>query len=207
MSKFGKILVILLLICAVVFGTVFFIKYREEEHIKEVKAAWHVEIVNEYLTLRKEADQNSSSLGKVNKGEVFKVIEYENRNGNFWYHIEYDKNKTAWVGNPIGKNYLKDVNNKDDIKAPTIRFFESVYYVDSIEDINYEHLEVIDDKPGVEVTHKVYHEVDELNNKDQYWILYIATDKVGKTTKKVQKIEFNKKPSEDMVLDFSELER
>lgn len=207
MNKFGKILVILLFLCAIIFGTIFFLKYKEEERIKEVKTLWHVEIVNEYLTLRKEADQNSSSLGKVNKGEVFKVIEYENRNGNFWYHIEYDKNKTAWVGNPIGKNYLKDVNNKDDIKAPTIRFFESVYYVDSIEDINYEHLEVTDDKPGVKVTHKVYHEVDELNNKDQYWILYIATDKVGKTAQKVQKIEFNKKPSEDMVLDFSELER
>lgn len=207
MSKIGKILVILLVIGALVLSGYGYFKFKEKEHIKEVKAGWHVEIVNDYLTLRKDPNQNSSPLGKVNKGEVFSVIKYENHNGNFWYHIEYDKNKTAWVGNPIGKDYLKDVNNKDDIKAPTIKFFETVYYVDSIDDINYEHLEVKDDKPGVTVSHEVYHEVDELNNKDQYWIQYIATDKVGKVAKKVQKIEFNKRPSEDMVLDFSELER
>ena len=40
-----------------------------------------------------------------------------------------------------------------------------------------------------------------------YWIQYTATDAVGKVTKKVQKIEFNKKPSEDQVLDFKDLDR
>ena len=53
------------------------------------------------------------------------------------------------------------------------------------------------------MTHKVYHELDESQNKDQYWILYIATDAVGKVTKRVQKIEFNKNPLESEVLDFS----
>lgn len=207
MKKIKKIFMILLVIVLLVVGTIFFLKYQEEERIKEVEAGWHVKITNEYLTLRKEPNQNSSPLGKVNKGEVYKVDDYENHNGNFWYHIEYENNKWAWVGNPLGKDYLEDINNEDDIKSPTIRFYEAVYYVDTIEDINYEHLDVSDDKPGVEVVHKVYHEVDELNNKDQYWIQYIATDAVGKTTKKVQKIEFNKRPNEDKVLDFSELER
>ena len=103
--------------------------------------------------------------------------------------------------------YLNDYNNPEDIAYPTLKFFESTYYVDSIEDINYDHLEVEDDKPGVEVEHKVYHEVDASNGKDQYWILYTATDAVGKSVSKVQKIEFNERPSEDQVYAFSELKR
>lgn len=177
----------------------------EDARIKKIKEGWHIEVVNEYIKIRKEPDQTSSELGEVKKGEVYKVDDYENHNGNFWYHVEYEKGKWGWVANPIGKDYLNDTNNEDDIKAPTIKFNDAVYYVDSIEDINYDHLEVTDDKPGVVVTHKVYHEVNEEQNKDQYWILYIATDAVGKTTKKVQKIEFNKKPDESQVEDFVKL--
>ena len=177
----------------------------EDARIKKIKEGWHIEVVNDYIKVRKEPDRNSSELGEVKKGEVYKVDDYENHNGNFWYHVEYEKGKWGWVANPLGKDYLNDTNNEDDIKAPTIKFNDAVYYVDSIEDINYDHLEVTDDKPGVVVTHKVYHEVNEEQNKDQYWILYIATDAVGKITKKVQKIEFNKRPDESQVEDFVKL--
>lgn len=177
----------------------------EAKRIEEIKKGWHVEIINEYINVRKDADRNSSILAEVKQGEVYKTDEYINNNGNFWYHIEYEKNKWGWVANPIGKEYLKDNNNEDDIKSPTIRFEDAVYYANSIDEISYDHLEVTDDKPGVTITHKVYHEVNLEENKDQYWILYIATDKVGKVTKKVQKIEFNIRPDEEDVLDFINL--
>ena len=67
-----------------------------------------------------------------------------------------------------------------------------------------------DDRPGAEVTHQVYHETGvDINGNiiDQYWIQYTVTDKEGKSSSKVQKIEFNKRPSEDKVLDFKDLER
>lgn len=205
MKKLKIIFGILITIVVGFFAVKLILGVVEDARIKKIKEGWHIEVVNEYIKIRKEPDQNSSELGEVKKGEVYKVDDYENHNGNFWYHVEYEKGKWGWVANPLGKDYLNDTNNEDDIKAPTIKFNDAVYYVDSIEDINYEHLEVTDDKPGVVVTHKVYHEVNEEQNKDQYWILYIATDAVGKTTKKVQKIEFNKKPDESQVEDFVKL--
>ena len=205
MKKLKIIFGILITIVVGFFAVKLILGVVEDARIKKIKEGWHIEVVNEYIKIRKEPDQNSSELGEVKKGEVYKVDDYENHNGNFWYHVEYEKGKWGWVANPVGKDYLNDTNNEDDIKAPTIKFNDAVYYVDSIEDINYDHLEVTDDKPGVVVTHKVYHEVNEEQNKDQYWILYIATDAVGKTTKKVQKIEFNKKPDESQVEDFVKL--
>lgn len=205
MKKLKIIFGILITIVVGFFVVKFVLGVMEDARIKKIKEGWHIEVVNDYIKVRKEPDRNSSELGEVKKGEVYKVDDYENHNGNFWYHVEYEKGKWGWVANPVGKDYLNDTNNEDDIKAPTIKFNDAVYYVDSIDDINYDHLEVTDDKPGVTVTHKVYHEVNEEQNKDQYWILYIATDAVGKTTKKVQKIEFNKKPDESQVEDFTKL--
>lgn len=205
MKKLKIIFGILITIVVGFFVVKFVLGVMEDARIKKIKEGWHIEVVNDYIKVRKEPDRNSSELGEVKKGEVYKVDDYENHNGNFWYHVEYEKGKWGWVANPIGKDYLNDTNNEDDIKAPTIKFNDAVYYVDSIDDINYDHLEVTDDKPGVTVTHKVYHEVNEEQNKDQYWILYTATDAVGKTTKKVQKIEFNKKPDESQVEDFTKL--
>ena len=205
MKKLKIIFGILITIVVGFFAVKFILGVMEDARIKKIKEGWHIEIVNDYIKVRKEPDRNSSELSEVKKGKVYKVDDYENHNGNFWYHVEYEKGKWGWVANPVGKDYLNDTNNKDDIKAPTIKFNDAVYYVDSIDDINYDHLDVTDDKPGVVVTHKVYHEVNEEQNKDQYWILYIATDAVGKTTKRVQKIEFNKKPDESQVEDFTKL--
>lgn len=203
MKKLKIIFGILIAIVGGFFAVKFVLRIMQDNRIKQIKNGWHIEVVNDYIKVRKEPDRNSSELGEVEKGGVYKVDDYENLSGNFWYHVEYEKGKWGWVANPVGKDYLNDTNNDDDIKSPTIKFSEQVYYVDSIDDITYDHLEVTDDKPGVTVTHKVYHELDESQNKDQYWILYIATDAVGKVTKRVQKIEFNKKPLESEVLDFS----
>ncbi len=205
MKKMKIIVCFFALIVIGVLGYFLFQKYMESSRNEKIKEGWHIEVVNEYIKVRQEPDQNSAPLGEVTKGNVYKVDDYENHNGNFWYHVEYEKDKWGWVANPLGKDYLTDTNNEDDIKAPTIKFNEDTYFVNSIDDITYDHLTVTDDKPGVTVESKVYHEVDEAQNKDQYWILYIATDTVGKQAKKVQRIEFNKKPSESEVIDFSKL--
>ncbi len=206
-----KKLLIIILILAVIgggFGAYYFFSGRaNERNIEEIKKGWHVEIENDYINIRKEASATSDILGEVKKGEVYKVIEVEPVGNTYWYKIEYEKDKYGWIFNSNSSDYLEDVNNPEDIASPTLKFFESVYYVNSIDEITYDHLEVEDDKPGVTVTHQVYHEVNTETGKDQYWIKYTATDAVGKSVSKVQKIEFNERPSEDQVLDFSELER
>ena len=208
MKKLKIIFGILIFIVIGFFAVKFILGFIEDARIKKIKEGWYIEVKIEAVKIRKEADRNSAILKEAKKGEVYKVDDYENNKGNYWYHIEYEKDKWGWIANPLGDEYLNDENNPDDIKAPTIKYKEDdgykAYYVDSINDINYDHLIVTDDKPGVKITHKVYHEVDETEGKDQYWIQYIATDAVGKTKKAVQKIVFNKeRPDESEVYDFN----
>ena len=205
-----KLLIIVLLLAIVGggFGAYYFFSGKANERdIEEIKKGWHVEIENDYINIRKEASATADILGEVKKGEVYKVVEVETVGNTYWYKIEYEKDKYGWIFNSNSSDYLEDNNNPEDIAAPTLKFFNTVYYVDSIDDINYDHLEVEDDKPGVTVTHKVFHEVNAETGKDQYWIQYTATDAVGKSVSKVQKIEFNERPSEEDVYDFAELEK
>ena len=202
------IIIVILAIVAGGFGAYYYFSgMANERNIEEIKKGWHIEVENDYINIRKEASASSDILGEVKKGEVYKVIEVETVGNTYWYKIEYEKDKYGWIFNSRSSDYLEDVNNPEDIAAPTLKFYENVYYVNSIDEITYDHLDVEDDKPGVTVTHQVYHEVNADTGKDQYWIKYTATDAVGKSVSKVQKIEFNERPSEEEVLNFAELER
>lgn len=181
-------------------------KELEEKRIAEIKEGWHVEIINDYLNVREKADNFSNLIMKVNKGEVYKVIEYQESDGPYhWYKIEIDSNTEGYLANPksiSSKKYLNDINNPNDIANPRLSFQENVYYASSIGNINYKHLTLWDDKEGYVVTHKVYHEVDQTKNINQYWIKYTITDAVGKSSSKTQQIVFEKNPNENEVLDF-----
>lgn len=207
MKKFIIILIMFIFVAGG-FGAYYFIfDGNKRLNNEEIKNGWHIEVENEYINIRSEASATSDILGQVKKDEIYRVIEVNPVGDTYWYKIEYEKDKYGWIFNSNESNYLKDINNPNDIAAPSIKFFEQVYYVDSINDINYDHLEVEDDKPGVTVSHKVYHEINADSGKDQYWILYTAVDAVGKSVSKLQKIEFNNRPSEEEVYDFSQLER
>ena len=181
---------------------------KEKERIAEIKKGWHVEIIyDEPVNVRKEADSYAAVLGQVEKGEVFKALEVVQRSDSAfnWYKIEYKSGMTAFIANPKSikaDKFLKDVNNEEDLFVPVISYDKSVYVVDSIDKINYNHLTLWDDKEGFSVTHKVCHEVKESSGINQYWILYTITDKVGKSSSKLQKIEFRIKPEESKVVDF-----
>ena len=215
MKKFLIILLIILSLVGGFFGFLFVKKIIHEKRIAEIKKGWYVEVTASEVKIRRKPTIESDILDYAHEGDVYQAVDLEVISGNLWYKIEYDKGKYGWIANPRSANpkkqskyeALKDGNNPNDIAKPKIRFFDSVYYVNSIDEITYDHLEVTDDKEGVVVTHKIYHEVDETEGKDQYWIQYIATDASGKTTKKVQKVVFNVRPDESKVLDFSTLER
>ncbi len=202
------IVILILLLAAGGFGAYYYFSGKANERdIEEIKKGWHIEVESDYINIRKEASATADILGEVKKGEVYKVVDVETVGNTYWYKIEYEKDKYGWIFNSSSSDYLDDVNNPEDIAAPTLKFYESIYYVNSIDEITYDHLDVEDDKPGVTITHKVYHEVNSETGKDQYWIQYTATDAVGKSVSKVQKIEFNERPSEEEVLDFAQLER
>ncbi|MBE6155539.1 MAG: SH3 domain-containing protein [Firmicutes bacterium] len=176
---------------------------QEEKRIEEVKKGWHVEILTEYINVREKADRYSRTMSKVNKGEVYGVIKNDLSDPNlYWYQIEFKDGSTGWIANNTSGTYLKDNNNPNDVAIPIIKFDNEEYHVVSIDDINYDHLKVWDDRDDYKITHIVYHEVNKAKKIDQYWIKYTITDKSGKHSSKTQRIIFEITPDEEDVTDF-----
>jgi len=205
-----KNVLICLTILFLIFGGVggyFYIKnIKEEQRIEEIKKGWYVEITSEYINVRDDAHANANALGKVLEGEVYEVLDMNfDNNSYYWYKIDYKGNE-AWIASKRKSPYLKDYNNPTDIAVPVIKYYEDVYNVVSIDEINYKHLEVVEDRDEYEITHVIYHEVVPSKHIDQYWIEYTITDAAGKSSSKLQKIEFEEEPNEEDVIDFAEYE-
>lgn len=186
---------------------------KENERVKEVKKGWYVEVVYKYVNVREKSESHSKKIGQVKKGEVYKVLEYYGDSSSYhWYKIELKDGKTGWIANTKSaksEQYLKDVGNPEDIATPRITFEEYSVKFESIDDINYDHLTLWDDKDDYTVSHVVYHEYEDCSGgemdcelKDQYWIRYTITDASGKSSSKTQKIEFENRPASSEVKDF-----
>lgn len=207
MKNFLICLFVLFLIFGGVGGYFVIKNIREKARIEEIKKGWYVEITTEYINVRDNAHTNANELGKVYAGEVYEVLDMNFDNtAYYWYKIDYKGNE-AWIASRRKKPFLKDYNNPTDIATPVIKFYDDVYRVVNINEINYKHLEVVEDRNEYEITHKIYHEVVPSKQIDQYWIEYTITDAAGKSSSKLQKIEFEEKPDEKDVLNFADLER
>lgn len=183
-------------------------KKQEEKRIAEVKKGWHVEIITDYINVREKPDRYSYSPSTVEKGDVYEVIEVDLNDPNlYWYLIEFKDGSTGWIANNTSGTYLIDNNNPNDVAIPIIKYDDDEYHVVSINDINYDHLRVWDDKDDYKITHIVYHEVDKAKKIDQYWIKYTITDGSGKYSSKLQKIIFENTPDESEVTDFALFKR
>ncbi len=203
-----RLLQCLLLLGVIGIGVFLFFLFRNknsEKKLEEIKKGWYIEIIYDSpINVRKEANANSAPLGVVKKGEIYKVldIDLESSNTYFWYKIDFN-GEEGWVASGRKRHWVNDYNNPTDIMTPEITFESNTYNVRSIDDINYKHLTVIEDKPNPKITHVIYHEKD----KDQYWILYTITDAAGKSSSKMQRIIFEIKPDEDRVLDFKDYKK
>ena len=212
--KKGKIFLIIVFVIALgVGGYILYQKKADENRIAEIKKGWYIEVANDYINVRDEATTLSDRLGKIKKGEVYKVLDLVNKKKDkecYWYHIELKNKKLGYVCNPKGETnhgkYLIDYNNPKDLYTPTISYKEEVYKVESIDKIKYDHLTLWDDHDGYEVTHTVYHEKGKCDAKsdgiEKYWIKYTITDAEGKKASTTQKIEFTEKPEESKVKNF-----
>jgi uncharacterized protein YgiM (DUF1202 family) len=199
-----KVLIIAtLIICA---G--FFAKSKIDAHFQEEELikGWYIEITNSYINIRKEPNAYSSLLGEAKKGDKYKVLKVNLDNLKyFWYYVQIDSKHKGWIASERKNMYLKDNNNPTDIAYPVLKFSDDTYYVSSIDDINYKHLEITDDKKDFKVTHKVYKETKE--DMYQYWIVYKVVDGAGHTVSKTQKIIFENEPKDSEVYDFNTLEK
>ena len=207
-KKIGKIFILIFIILLIGGAGLFtYNKISEHNRIKNIKKGWYVEIKSDFINLRSDCNASSKKIGEVKKGEIYKVLDVNLETpGYFFFEIQVNKKTIGWIASSIteikGKPYAKYYNNTIDIKTPTLKYFEEEYNVYSIDKINYNHLTVEDDSEDYTITHEVYHELDPVNDKDQYWIKYTVTDKTGKHSSKVQKINFDIRPNEDQVKAF-----
>ena len=160
MKKVGICLLLILLIAGGVGGYFYIKDMKEKERIEEIKKGWYVEITyDDPINVRTEPSTNGKELGKVEKGEVYKVLDVNmNSSAYYWYKIEYG-DTVGWIASGKKIHWVKDVNNPNDIAVPVIKYYEDVYNVVSIDDINYKHLEIVEDTDDYNITHVVYHEV------------------------------------------------
>jgi len=208
MKNFVICVILLMLLAGGVGGYIFIKNYKEEKRIEKIKEGWYIEVIyDKPINVRTLPNAKSESLGTVKKGEIYKVIDVNLESSTyFWYKIEYGKEE-GWVASGRKIHWVNDINDPVDIAVPEIKFNDNVYRVVSIDDINYKHLEVIEDTANYKITHVVYHEVDPTQFIDQYWILYTITDGAGKSSSKMQKIEFEELPDESQVKDFFEYKK
>lgn len=208
MKKFSVFIIIILLIGGGIGGYFLIKNIKEKERIAEIKNGWYIEITyDDPIKVRTIPSTSGKIWGEVKKGEIYQVLDINLESKTYyWYKIDFNGHE-GWVASGRKKHWVNDVNNPTDIAVPQIIFRDDVYRIATINDINYKHLEVIEDTDKYEITHKVYHEVDYSRNIDQYWIRYTITDGVGKSSSKVQKIEFGTNPDESLVEDFANLDR
>ncbi len=160
---------------------------------------WHILVLNEYLNVRQTPSVDSTQIDTIYKDEKYRAVEVNTEDDKYyWYKIELDNGKVGWTANTKDELYLTDYNNPHDIKTPEIKFFTPELSVNTIDDITYDHLEVIDDSDDYTINHVVLHEA----TKNQYWIRYTVEDKGGNKIEKTQRILFKTNPSADLVQPF-----
>ena len=205
-----KKLIILIVFLAATYGG-----YVVVSNILENKNAWKVQIINEYVNVRETPSATANNLGTIYLSEEYKVLEiYEKDKKFIWYKIEYKDENSAWIASSREVPYVKEINNPNkvkqedyviDYKRPVIKFLEEVVIFRNINNINYDHLEIIEDSEYT-ITHEVYFEEKPIDKKEsQYWIKYTVIDANDNKDTKIQRIEFNENPSIDEVLLFENI--
>lgn len=218
--KFKKIIIIGLIATILIISLIIFIKKRNNNNLAD---QWHIIIKNDYINVRegnteKNEDDDkrwTKNLGRVTKGEKYRILELDTTTSNkyVWYKINYKK-MLGWIASDRYNPFVEEVNNpklkanKDyiiDYAPPIIKFFDEVLHVTDIDNITLSKVEVIESSK-YDLTYKIYIEKKPREGDGpQYWIKYTAIDANGLTSSKRQKITFDNPPTNDQVLDFSNI--
>lgn len=212
------IIIFFILAILIIAGFVGFV-YVNEKDKNQIK--WKVEITKEYINVRDAADTSSTVIGKAYQGNIYPVLSVNlDHHAYVWYEIEYRKGQSGWIASERNFPYVKEYNNPNfkenkeennstveetyeiDYVNPIVKYYESEYYTHDINTINYDHLEIEEDSK-YEITNKVY--VEDCKSYRNFWIQYIVVDEFGNTTKKVQKIVFEKEPNTKDLPSLSEI--
>lgn len=110
-----------------------------------------VEIINDYINIRSQATTNSDVLGKVQKGEIYTVLETDK----FWLKIQTSNNITGWIISAYEeKPYVSYLETNGSIpqEQETLDKIAAGEYLD-IDKIKYSSIDWISDVPLSEIKH------------------------------------------------------
>lgn len=110
-----------------------------------------VEIINDYINIRSQATTSSEVIGKVQKGEIYTVLETDK----FWLKIQTSNNITGWIISAYEeKPYVSYLETNGSIpqEQETLDKVAAGEYLD-IDKIKYSSIDWISDVPLSEIKH------------------------------------------------------
>ena len=80
------------------------------ETIIQANSDFQIEIINDYINIRKNANIESDIIGEVNKGDIYNVLDIIGGENYIWYKIDY-KGQIGYIASSREKPYIKELYN------------------------------------------------------------------------------------------------
>lgn len=83
-----------------------------KETIIQANSDFQIEVTNNFINIRKDANTESEILGEVNKGDIYNVLDIIGGTNYIWYKIDY-KGNIGYIASSREEPYIKELyNNK-----------------------------------------------------------------------------------------------
>lgn len=130
MNKKKIILIVILFVIALVLGGLLVNKKLNSNNKEEIVQSnardenlEQLEVTNDTINIRMEADTKSEKVGKVSKGEIYTILETKEDNYYTWYKIKTSNDIEGFIAGKYKpeegqvEEYIKLLDKKDNLEA------------------------------------------------------------------------------------------
>lgn len=130
MDKKKIILIVILFVIALVLGGLLVNKKLNSNNKEEIVQSnardenlEQLEVTNDTINIRMEADTKSEKVGKVSKGEIYTILETKEDNYYIWYKIKTSNDIEGFIAGKYKpeegqvEEYIKLLDKKDNLEA------------------------------------------------------------------------------------------
>ncbi len=130
MDKKKIILIVILFVIALVLGGLLVNKKLNSNNKEEIVQSnardenlEQLEVTNDTINIRMEADTKSEKVGKVSKGEIYTILETKEDNYYTWYKIKTSNDIEGFIAGKYKpeegqvEEYIKLLDKKDNLEA------------------------------------------------------------------------------------------
>lgn len=130
MDKKKIILIVILFVIALILGGLLVNKKLNSNNKEEIVQSnardenlEQLEVTNDTINIRMEADTKSEKVGKVSKGEIYTILETKEDNYYTWYKIKTSNDIEGFIAGKYKpeegqvEEYIKLLDKKDNLEA------------------------------------------------------------------------------------------